>query len=268
VLSPNLKASSGPGVSYGLGTKADDNISLSPSAKSTARISAQENHNKAPTEASVDSMATERSTLHSKKGSVYQNPSAVGHKSQFAATPARESVALHPLTAQARSQMSHSNPPRSVTEDLTPEDRLYANIRGRSVASGSHHYQPSVQSQTFSPRSKVEQMATPHTRTGSPEILDAEEQRIVDEALMRTPRTSYTVAPSALADEVQRSHFHDNELCLLLHAADDPNSHEVVRRAIRKSIKNRLKKLGLKYDNEVCDKTVILFLLADIVYRL
>ena len=62
---------------------------------------------------------------------------------------------------------------------------------------------------------------------------------------------SYTSAPSALAAEVQRSHFHDNELCLLLHAADDPNSHDVVRRAMRKAIKNRLKKLGLKYDTEV-----------------
>jgi hypothetical protein len=234
------------GVSPGREHRAADELSAAPSGKSKAPSAVSEHHFRAPTEASVDSMATERSAQRSHKPTSYQ-PSAPGApKSQYSATPARESVALHPLTPQARSQMG-PNYARSVTEELSPEDRLHAAVRGRSVASGS---------QIYSPRSRVEQMATPHTRTGSPDLLDDEEQRIVDEALMRTPRTSYTVAPSALAAEVQRSHYHDNELCLLLHAADDPNSHDVVRRAMRKAIKNRLKKLGLKYDNEVCIMTV------------
>jgi len=74
---------------------------------------------------------------------------------------------------------------------------------------------------------------------------------MVNELLTRTPRTSYTVSPSILAAEVQHSHHHDEDLCVLLHAADDSAMHEIVKRAVRKAIRSRLKKLGMKGDNDV-----------------
>lgn len=71
-------------------------------------------------------------------------------------------------------------------------------------------------------------------------------------------RTSYalsTVAPSALEPEVQNSHFHDMELCQLLNALDQPMG-EPVKKAVRKAVRARVKKLGMKYDNEVCSKVL------------
>ncbi|KAI0682371.1 hypothetical protein C8T65DRAFT_597008 [Cerioporus squamosus] len=84
--------------------------------------------------------------------------------------------------------------------------------------------------------------------------LNAEEQRIVQSVLgipART-RTSYalsTMAPSMLEPEVVNSHFHDMELCQLLHALDQPMG-EPVKKAVRKAVRARVKKLGMKYDNE------------------
>lgn len=66
-------------------------------------------------------------------------------------------------------------------------------------------------------------------------------------------RTSYApsaMAPSALEPEVLNSHYHDGELCQLLHALDQPMT-EPVKKAVRKAVRARVKKLGMKYDNEV-----------------
>lgn len=83
------------------------------------------------------------------------------------------------------------------------------------------------------------------------DYLDDAETEIVNGLLARTPRTSYTVPASVLAAEVNRSQHHDEELCILLHAADDQYMHDVVKRAVRKAIRGRLKKLGMKSDNDV-----------------
>ena len=91
----------------------------------------------------------------------------------------------------------------------------------------------------------------PHSpRPHSPEGLDDEEARIVNDALAaQTPRTSIYAAP--LEPEVA-SHYHDMELCVLLHQENDPAQHEIVKKALRKAVRQRVKKLGMKYDNEVC----------------
>lgn len=89
------------------------------------------------------------------------------------------------------------------------------------------------------------------SRPDSPsELLDEMEQEMVRTVLSRTPRTSY--AQSTLEPDVQNSHFHDMELCELMHSLDVPALPEVVKRAVRKAVKARVKKLGMKYDNEVC----------------
>jgi hypothetical protein len=59
-------------------------------------------------------------------------------------------------------------------------------------------------------------------------------------------------AGSALETDVGDSHFHDMDLCILLHQEGDANVHEVVKRALRKAIRQRVKRLGMKHDNEVC----------------
>ena len=41
------------------------------------------------------------------------------------------------------------------------------------------------------------------------------------------------------------------DLCILLHQLDDPMQHEVVKKAVRKAVKSRVKQLGMKHDNEV-----------------
>lgn len=89
------------------------------------------------------------------------------------------------------------------------------------------------------------------SRVQSPsDSLNDEERRLVRSVLDRkTPRTS--IAPSALAEQISRSHFHDQDLCILLHAADDPMTHDVVKKAVRKAVSARLKKLDMKHDKEV-----------------
>jgi hypothetical protein len=57
-------------------------------------------------------------------------------------------------------------------------------------------------------------------------------------------------------DEIQRALelHHDEDLCVLLQAAEDELQHPVVRRAVRKAIAGRLKKFGLIEDYEVCTR--------------
>lgn len=68
--------------------------------------------------------------------------------------------------------------------------------------------------------------------------------------VLKTPGTSYSVTPSALAAEVNKSQFHDEDLCVLLHAADDNSMPDVVRKAVRKAVRSRVKKLGLEDENQ------------------
>ena len=89
------------------------------------------------------------------------------------------------------------------------------------------------------------------SRAHSPDDLNDYETEIVQDILSsRTPRTS--IAPSMLEAAVKKSHFHDQDLCILLHAAEDEMQHEVVKRAVRKAVAARIKKLGMKSDKEVC----------------
>ncbi|KAI0036853.1 hypothetical protein K488DRAFT_81599 [Vararia minispora EC-137] len=88
----------------------------------------------------------------------------------------------------------------------------------------------------------------------SPEEMDDDEQEMIREILRRggpaTNRTSY--AATSVLEPTHVSHFHDMDLCILLHQLDDPMAHEVVKKAVKKAVKTRVKQLGLKYDNEAC----------------
>lgn len=88
--------------------------------------------------------------------------------------------------------------------------------------------------------------------------------------LTRTPRTSYTAytTPSVLAHEVNASHFHDEELCILLHAADNPATHDVVRQVLRRGVRERVKRLGLDHQREVSKKRPSYIFRSLLIYRI
>lgn len=133
--------------------------------------------------------------------------------------------------SRALSQMEGGRPPSSVGSRSSRQSR-----------SEQQQQQPD-RNQTPTPRSPM--------RSHSPEgfdPLDPEETRIVNEALGRTPRTSVYAAP--LEDDVA-GHYHDMELCVLLHQENDPAQHEFVKKALRKAVRQRIRKLGMKYDHEV-----------------
>ena len=126
----------------------------------------------------------------------------------------------------------------------TEQDLLHAAIYGRSLVPPGHiPGSPSKQSHS----------ATPRALSPGLDELDEEESRLVENVLNqgnRTPRTSY--AATSVLEPNQFAHYHDMNLCILLHQLDDPNQHDVVKKAVRKAVKARVKQLGMKYDNEVC----------------
>ncbi|KAF8658320.1 hypothetical protein AX16_002088 [Volvariella volvacea WC 439] len=109
---------------------------------------------------------------------------------------------------------------------------------------------PSVASSRYTTRTQHTEREERTPRPASPNELNPEEAKIVHRALAAdlTPRTSY-YEPSAVDMDVANA-FHDQELCILLHKESDPHETEVVKKAMRKAIKQRIKRLGMKYDNE------------------
>ena len=141
----------------------------------------------------------------------------------------------------------------STSPSKTPSRQSKVLSYGKPLSQLSPTKQPSaVASHTSRPgRLEVDRDLTPTpSRPRSPGGLDDEEARIVNVALAaQTPRTSIYAAP--LEPEIAK-HFHDMELCVLLHQENDPAQHEIVKKALRKAVRQRVKKLGMKYDNEVC----------------
>ena len=151
---------------------------------------------------------------------------------------------------------------------MSPRSQATAMPREPSVAPTEGRSQVRSQAPPMSPARSRHTVKDPDTtptqsRAATPDNLhlNAEEQRIVQSVLgipART-RTSYalsTMAPSMLEPEVVNSHFHDMELCQLLHALDQPMG-EPVKKAVRKAVRSRVKKLGMKYDNEVSVKQLL-----------
>jgi hypothetical protein len=109
-------------------------------------------------------------------------------------------------------------------------------------------------------RSASDADRTPRQSPQSPsgELDQAETQLIQD--VIASRRSSYALPPSPGEQEVVGSHFHDMDLCILLHQLDERHTHEVVKKALRKAIRQRVKKLGLKYDPAV---SILITLVVD-----
>ncbi|KAF9050165.1 hypothetical protein BJ165DRAFT_1525439 [Panaeolus papilionaceus] len=151
---------------------------------------------------------------------------------------------------------SGSRPPSQVSKSpskvsQTPSKRSQLSATKQLSHQGSNAERSVRSEQRSERRSDIRQQdrdATPTPRPRSPEALDPEEVQMVNAALAaRTPRTSYYAA--SLEPEVT-NHYHDMELCVLLHQESDPNQHDVVKKALRKAVRQRIKKLGMKYDAE------------------
>lgn len=140
----------------------------------------------------------------------------------------------------------------SPRQQVTQEDLMQvASALSPRVAPQNGHGHSHISGTNGHQHHGHEQQTPVQSRTQSQvdEELDEEEEEMVRTVLSRTPRTS--MAPSALEPDVQNTHFHDMELCELLHSLDGENLPEVVKKAVRKAVRARVKKLGMKSDNEV-----------------
>ena len=157
----------------------------------------------------------------------------------------------HPMSPKSPTVRAMS--PRQ--QQVTPEDlmQVASALSPRMVPqTNGHSHGHSHASGTSSHQHHGQEENTPvqsRTQSQVDEELDEEEEEMVRTILSRTPRTS--MAPSALEPDIHDSHFHDMELCELLHSLEAPNLPEVVKKAVRKAVRARVKKLGMKSDNEV-----------------
>ncbi|KAH8119329.1 hypothetical protein DFH11DRAFT_1564402 [Phellopilus nigrolimitatus] len=156
----------------------------------------------------------------------------------------------HRTGATSVTDSSRNGASQSHQHTLAPHNHSRM-LSGDGARASRNRYVPPSPSQPNTLRTNADDpLATPtQSRPPSPDELNDYETDIVQGILSaRTPRTS--IAPSMLAEEIKRSHYHDEDLCILLHAADNELQHEIVRKALRKAVAARIRKLGLKSDRE------------------
>lgn len=169
-----------------------------------------------------------------------------------------------------------TNEPPTITVQVTPTGQLdstNARPRQSKLSAPSPHGGHSRSNSRVSKRSGSSKETSRHTENDDDDDDDYDNQMkalvmhdhhghshghshghdVTEIDLTRTPRTSYTAytTPSVLAHEVNTSHFHDEELCILLHAADKPATHDVVRQVLRRGVRERIQRLGLDHQREV-----------------
>lgn len=158
-------------------------------------------------------------------------------------------------TQKLRSVTSESEMRRGAANGLSPpisKSLLYAGRSRPPSSITSNPHQPLLYN-SHGKRTPSEGGRTPRIRVTSPSVeLDPSEAALIRDVI-DSRRTSYALPPSTLEPEVAKSHFHDMDLCILLHQMDDPNTHEVVKKALRKAVRQRVKKLGMKHDSQVSE---------------
>ncbi|KAF8135733.1 hypothetical protein EV363DRAFT_1551679 [Boletus edulis] len=196
------------------------------------------------------------------------SPMSPSHQSRpfspYRHAPTNEDL-LHAATAAAAAQTQKAA--SVVGSQVASLVHSQVNGGGSKISHVSHHthltqhsHHTQLSQRTHQSRSQRSQAlvdedgrATPTpSRPPSPSFsLNADEEEMVAQALAARgagDRTSY--APSTLEPEIVNSHFHDMDLCILLHQMDDMSTHEVVKKALRKALRQRVKKLGMKSDAE------------------
>ncbi|KZT29192.1 hypothetical protein NEOLEDRAFT_1175492 [Neolentinus lepideus HHB14362 ss-1] len=133
----------------------------------------------------------------------------------------------------------------------TTEDLFHVAMMS-GVMSQDQQKQPSVMASQVNGNRSVanDGGATPRqSRPQSPMDMDeGDAEKVRDLLSRRMSRTTMSLAN--LEADLQNSHFHDMELCVLLHALEDSQLHDITKKAVQKAVKQRIKKLGMKYDVE------------------
>ncbi|KAF5348749.1 hypothetical protein D9758_006832 [Tetrapyrgos nigripes] len=171
--------------------------------------------------------------------------------------PEKASTATPSKAPSSKAPTHVSKPPSAAPSHRSKHSESRTASKAPSKVPSAAPSHNTVRSQSSRQSTQREGNATPvpvPSRVKSPdtEELNQEEARIVEQALAstsRTPRTSY-YTPSVLDAEVAQSSFHDMELCILLHQLKNPATHDLVRKVVLKAVKQRMKKLSMKYDNE------------------
>ncbi|KAA1471680.1 hypothetical protein DENSPDRAFT_130311 [Dentipellis sp. KUC8613] len=133
----------------------------------------------------------------------------------------------------------------------TDQDLMHAAQPTRSEISAQQRMNGSPTKRSVRDAHATPTPSRPQSPLSDPDGLNEDEEELVRDLLSRghkTPRTSY--AATSVLEPEHFSHFHDMDLCVLLHQLDDPMQHEIVKKAVRKAVKARVKKLGMKFDNE------------------
>jgi hypothetical protein len=150
---------------------------------------------------------------------------------------------------------------REELEVTSPNDDDYGQIDDEDIGHHIQEHYDVVDNQTLrsvTPKANAIVLAA----ASEPGLADFPETEIVDvdyetmnerqlvEALRTPAMRSEAIDYS---DDVQRALdlHHDEDLCVLLQAAEDELQHPVVRKAVRKAIAGRLRKLGLSEDYDV-----------------
>ncbi|KAH9895121.1 hypothetical protein C8Q73DRAFT_665408 [Cubamyces lactineus] len=200
----------------------------------------------------------QQAEMSQKAKSVKSTTEINGNAGTEAPVYAKSQSAARSQAAMSQAPMSQAPTPAPPMSQgpMSPKSQASRMPRERSIAptEGVRSAAPMSPSRSRAPLNDPDSTPTP-SRPASPiEHLNAEEQQMVQDLLARPSRSRTSYAPSAMAPsmlepEVQNTHFHDMELCQLLHALDQPMG-EPVKKAVRKAVRARVKKLGMKYDNE------------------
>ncbi|KAH7924265.1 hypothetical protein BV22DRAFT_1120293 [Leucogyrophana mollusca] len=242
---------------------------LSPSGRTTQLPTSPRSHRREPSVSPSDSPS--QAPLKAARNAAKEVKSVVSAVSEMEVAASKRGG---PISA-AGSPMSpshHNRPFSPYRHAATHEDLLFAATsaaqmqKQSSIVNGggskvshvshqSHHSHHSQRTRTHRSQSRVEEdpEATPTpSRPNSPSfsLNQAEEEMVAQALASRGARDRTSYAPSTLEPEIVNSHFHDMDLCILMHQMDDTTTHEVVKKALRKAVRQRVKRLGMKYDQE------------------
>ncbi|KAG8732212.1 hypothetical protein FRC11_015034 [Ceratobasidium sp. 423] len=151
---------------------------------------------------------------------------------------------MHPLRSVPPSEAGGSQAPYRTGSPAGSRISHRRSASGTGGPSADRSGTPTRSYHNHSHQSHGDATPTPSEAGFIDRVPEMSERELLE--VLKTPRTSYTVSPSVLAEEVGRTHYHDEDLCILLHAAEDPNQHEVIRKAVRKAAKTRLKRLAIE----------------------
>lgn len=147
---------------------------------------------------------------------------------------------------------------REEHEEVEDIDDMHGDVADSNIGHHAQEHYDVIDNGTYksvTPKAReIVLAAAPASEPDLPitEIVDVEsmnERQLVE--LLRTPAMRSDAMD--YNDEIQRALelHHDEDLCVLLQAAEDELQHPVVRKAVRKAIAGRLKKFGLIDDYDV-----------------